>query len=62
MTIGVIYGVVYEGYRNPHFLDWDTVPPLFRTQLKKLPSTEAICVRGLNYTKTIFGRAPPRAP
>jgi len=34
---------VYEGYRNPHFLDWGTVPPLFETRVKNLQSSEAIC-------------------
>ena len=27
----------------PHFLDWGTVPPLFRTQAKNLLSSEVIC-------------------
>ena len=34
-SIGVIYEG-YEGYRYHHFLDWGTIPPLFRTQMKNL--------------------------
>ena len=33
-----------RGTRTPHFLDWGVpYPPLFRTQVKNLLSSEAIC-------------------
>ena len=46
----------------PHFLDWGTVPPLFRTHVKNLRSSEVICGRWSNYSKTVCGRGPPRTP
>ena len=47
---------------TPHFLDWGVpYPPLFRTQVKNLLSSEAICGDQITL-KPFSAGAPPRTP
>jgi len=63
-SMGVIYGE-YEGYRYPHFLDWEVqYPSLFRTKVKNLLSlaVNRSDLRRINYNKTVFGRGSTPDP